>query len=61
VYAPIEVWSLFTNILNYVYVAVLFVGEYIYGTLRFREYVHTPPLRQVFNIARRGGGLFARS
>ena len=46
VYAPIQVWSLFTNILNYVFIAVLFVSEYIYRILRFRKYVHTP-LRQM--------------
>jgi uncharacterized membrane protein len=54
VYAPLEVWSLFTNILNYVFLAVLFVGEYIYRVLRFRKYTHTSPLRLVIMLARQG-------
>ncbi len=53
-YTSLEVWSLFTNILNYVFVAALFVGEYIYRGIRFRGYRHTPPLRLALNMAQRG-------
>ncbi|MFQ5935229.1 MAG: hypothetical protein ACE5LB_02310 [Acidiferrobacterales bacterium] len=60
-YAPLETWSLFTNILNYVFVAMLFIGEYIYRVMRFRKYTHTPPLRLVVNIARRGISSLVRS
>ena len=35
IFAPIEVWSLFTNILNYVFVLLLFVLEFIYRIYRF--------------------------
>jgi uncharacterized membrane protein len=34
-FAPIEVWSLFTNILNYVFMGLLFIIEYIYRQFRF--------------------------
>jgi len=32
---PLEVWSLFANLLNYLIVAVVFVGEYLYRSRRF--------------------------
>lgn len=35
-----ELWSLFTNLINYLVVAALFVGEYIYRRLRFRDHDH---------------------
>jgi len=53
-YASLEVWSLVTNILNYVFIASLFVGEYIYRTVRFRNYHHIPPHRLALDMARRG-------
>jgi uncharacterized membrane protein len=34
-FAPIEVWSLFTNVLNYLFMALLFIMEYIYRQVRF--------------------------
>ncbi len=34
-FAPIEVWSLFTNVLNYLFMALLFILEYIYRQVRF--------------------------
>ncbi len=33
--ASLEVWSLFTNILNYVFIGILFIAEYIYRQVRF--------------------------
>ena len=39
-YASLEIWSLFTNILNYLIIATLFVVEYLYRTLRYRNYTH---------------------
>ncbi|HVE51415.1 MAG TPA: hypothetical protein VNG69_17575 [Casimicrobiaceae bacterium] len=38
--APLNVWSAFANVVNYVCVAVLFVGEYVYRRIRFRQHVH---------------------
>lgn len=40
--APLPVWSAFTNVVNYVCVATLFVGEYAYRRIRFRQHVHAP-------------------
>ncbi len=34
------VWSLFSNILNYVFVASLFIGEFIYRKYRFPNHSH---------------------
>jgi uncharacterized membrane protein len=34
-FAPIEVWSLFTNVLNYLFMCILFIVEYIYRQVRF--------------------------
>jgi len=38
--APPQVWSLFTNCLNYVFIVLLFVGEFIYRQYRFRDLEH---------------------
>ncbi len=35
-----HIWSLFTNIINYVVIALMFVGEYIVRRVRFRDYEH---------------------
>jgi uncharacterized membrane protein len=34
-FAPIEIWSLFTNVLNYLFMCLLFIIEYIYRQVRF--------------------------
>jgi uncharacterized membrane protein len=39
-WAPPEVWSLFTNVLNYLILAVVFPLEYLYRRLRFRHLQH---------------------
>ena len=36
----VMLWSLFTNFLNYLMAALLFVGEYIYRRWRFQDYDH---------------------
>lgn len=43
--APLVVWSLFTNFLNYVFVAVLLIGEYFYRITRQQNSSH-PSLAQ---------------
>lgn len=53
-YATLEVWSLFTNILNYLFILVLFIGGYLYQIVRFNQYEHTSPLQLILRIARRG-------
>ncbi|MDZ7785399.1 MAG: hypothetical protein U5K56_21395 [Halioglobus sp.] len=35
-----QVWSLFANFLNYVFIVLLFVGEFIYRQYRFRDLEH---------------------
>ncbi len=37
-WAPLEAWSFFTNVLVYLLLAALFVGEYLYRRLRYRQY-----------------------
>jgi uncharacterized membrane protein len=44
-FAPMVIWSLFANFLNYVFVAVLLFGEYFYRIVHFRHYPH-PSLLQ---------------
>jgi uncharacterized membrane protein len=53
-----DAWSLFTNFLNYVLVAALFLGEFVYRRLRFRNYRHHSPLQLLRNV--RGTNLFER-
>ena len=40
VVAPIGVWSAFVNVGSYVAIAALFVGEYVYRRIRYRQYRH---------------------
>ena len=50
--APLAVWSLFANVLNYIFVAVLFLGQYIYRFLRFRQYGIFMPWHTIQTISR---------
>ena len=36
-FAPLELWSLFANVLNYLFIALLFVVEFSYRRLRFPQ------------------------
>jgi uncharacterized membrane protein len=47
-----DAWSVFTNFLNYLLVAVLFLGEFAYRRLRFRSYRHQSPLQLLRNVRR---------
>lgn len=47
VFAPLRTWSLFANLLNYVFGATLFAGEYIYRQWRF------PGQASLFHVLRR--------
>ena len=53
-----DAWSLFTNFQNYVLVAALFLGEFVYRRVRFRHYRHHSPLQLLRNV--RGTKLFER-
>jgi uncharacterized membrane protein len=48
--APLPVWSLFANIINYLLVGLLFFGEFVYRRLRYSHYVHASPLRVILRI-----------
>lgn len=58
IWAPLEAWSLFTNVVIYALIAALFVGEYLYRRLRFRQYRHASLPALLRNV--RGARLFAR-
>jgi uncharacterized membrane protein len=47
-----DAWSLFTNLVNYLLVAALFLGEFVYRRLRFRNYRHQSPLQVLRNVRR---------
>ena len=53
-----DAWSLFTNFINYLLVGALFLGEFLYRRLRFRNYRHHSPLQLLRNV--RGTNLFER-
>ena len=53
-----DAWSVFTNLINYLLVAALFLGEFVYRRLRFRNYRHQSPLQLLRNV--RGTNLFER-
>jgi uncharacterized membrane protein len=36
--APLELWSLFANVLSYVFAILLFLAQYAYRALRYREF-----------------------
>jgi hypothetical protein len=48
---PLEVWSLFANVLNYLIVGAFFVLEYGYRRRRFPQ----QPYRHIFDFLRRAG------
>lgn len=47
-----DAWSLFTNLINYLLVGALFLGEFVYRRLRFRNYRHQSPLQLLRNVRR---------
>jgi len=57
-WAPLELWSLFANVGIYVLIAALFIGEYAYRRLRFRQYRHATLAGLLRNV--RSVNLFAR-
>lgn len=36
--APLELWSLFANVLSYLFAILLFLAQYAYRVLRYRQY-----------------------
>jgi len=47
-----DAWSLFTNLVNYLLVAALFLGEFAWRRLRYRGYRHQSPLELLRNVRR---------
>ena len=47
-----DAWSLFTNLVNYLLVGALFLGEFVYRRLRYRNYRHQSPLQLLRNVRR---------
>lgn len=50
--APLEQWSLFSNVLSYVFGILLLFAQYAYRALRYREYGVFTPWNIVLRIAR---------
>lgn len=51
-YFSLATWSLFTNVINYILVIVLFFGEYLYRTRRIKEVGagHMSPMKFIAKI-----------
>lgn len=58
IWAPMETWSLFTNVVSYALIGALFVGEYLYRRVRYRHYRHASLAVLIRNVRR--ANLFAR-
>jgi uncharacterized membrane protein len=50
--APLEVWSLFANVLNYVFAIVLVLLQYLYRFWRYRQYGVVMPWHTLRGMAR---------
>ncbi len=51
-FAPLEIWSLFANILNYLLAGLLFAGEYFFRVHHLRDLEHPGFTRFVRNLSR---------
>lgn len=56
VLADAETWSLFTNGVNYLLMALLFVGEYAYRRVRYSQYEHASFPRMIRMLFTAGRG-----
>lgn len=52
VLAPLEIWSLFANFINYLIVAMLFAGEYAVRRVKFPRYGHAGFIGFLRHVAR---------
>lgn len=59
-FASQTMWSLFTNVLSYVALAVLFFAEYPYRRWRYPDTPHTNPVAVAVRLARGAPELFGR-
>jgi len=51
-WAPLEIWSFFINVLNLPLVLLMFIAEYSYRVLRFRDYPHDSLLDMMRIVAK---------
>ena len=51
-FAPLQIWSLFVNILNYLFAALLFTGEYFFRIHYLADLEHPGFLQFVGNLSR---------
>lgn len=56
IYASVETWSLFANVLNYVFIGALFLGEYVYRINCFGRAAHASLRRMLSRIGGQGIG-----
>lgn len=54
IFAPLEVWSLFTNVLNYIFILLLVAGEYIFRIYYLPDIKHSSPIHVIIHMVRRG-------
>ena len=54
IFAPLHIWSFFSNILSYVLTAALFMVEYAIRKWRFPHHSHSSPLKIAQRIADNG-------
>lgn len=47
-------WALFTGVLSYLMMGILFFGEYMFRRLRFAQYPHAHPLQLVWTLIKAG-------
>lgn len=53
-FAPLHVWSYFSNVLSYILVAAFFLLEYPFRVLRFPHHQHSSPFKVMRRIALNG-------
>lgn len=53
-WAPAEIWSLFTNFLNTAFIGLVFLFEYLYRRVRFRHLEHPGFFHFIRQVARAG-------
>ena len=51
-FAPLEIWSLFANLLNYLLAGLLFTGEYFFRVQHLDDLEHPSFSRFVRNLSR---------
>ena len=51
-FAPLEIWSLFVNVLNFPLVVLMFAGDYLYRVVRYRGEAQSSIVTQIRAFAR---------